>query len=179
MSLITSLSDAITRMENAPSSYNNPGAIMDLEYYRNTGEFRLQTYGSYEEGRNALERLVQLYINEGHNLYSFFAKYAPQGHGNNNPRQYAETVSGWIGVDPNVRLSDVQLTTEQNTGTEILRNVQQAGNEAYTFVVNSVPAFKDIPKMWLAVGVGALLFLILSSNSRGGRWVSGRHIVYD
>ncbi len=106
------LADAITKQEGffpGSASYknNNPGNIMDLGYYRQTGQFRLQAYSTLEEGRAALESLIDKYISAGHTLTSFFAKYAPSGHGGNDPNIYAKNVAGWLGIPVDVPLAQV------------------------------------------------------------------------
>ena len=110
--LTNALADAITRQEgffpgSASYNNNNPGNIMDLAYYRQTGQFRLQAYPTLEAGREALESLVDKYISAGHTLTSFFAKYAPSGHGGNDPGVYARNVSGWLGIPMDVPLAQV------------------------------------------------------------------------
>lgn len=107
-SLIDGISAAIVRQENVNPQYNNPGAIMDVDYYRSTGgQFRLQQYPTLEAGVNALKSLVGKYIDRGETLESFFQKYAPSGHGGNNPTVYAGNVATWLGIPTNVRLRDL------------------------------------------------------------------------
>lgn len=111
-SLIPALADAIQRQEGWFSGSvvykaNNPGNIMDYDYYKKTGQFRVQQYGSYEEGRAALESLIGKYISQGLTLEEFFAKYAPSGHGGNNPNTYANNVAGWIGIDTSTPLNQI------------------------------------------------------------------------
>ena len=110
--LTAALADAITRQEGffpGSASYqnNNPGNIMDLGYYRQTGQFKLQAYPTLEAGRAALESLVDKYIAAGHTLTSFFAKYAPAGHGGNDPNVYARNVAGWLGIPMDIPLAQV------------------------------------------------------------------------
>jgi len=126
--LITAISAAITRQENAPPSYNNPGAIMDVTYYKETGgKFRLQQYPTLAEGVSALHRLVQVYVTRGETLESFFAKYAPSGHGGNNPQVYAGNVAQWLGIPTNVKLSTLvdgyQIPANFLLGTQLTRKL--------------------------------------------------------
>ena len=106
-SLVSSIASAITTMENANPSLNNPGNIMDLAYYNQTGKFQLQQYPTAEAGQSALDSLITSYIGRGYNLNQFFATYAPSGHGANDPTAYANYVSGQIGVDPTTPLASV------------------------------------------------------------------------
>lgn len=104
--IVDSIATAITKMEGANPSLNNPGNIMDLNYYKSTGKFALQQYDSPSSGYNALTTLIQHYIDQGLDLNSFFAKYAPSGHGKNDPSGYANFVSQQTGIPLGVRLSD-------------------------------------------------------------------------
>lgn len=112
--LVASLADAITRQEGfAPGtvSYrnNNPGNIMDLDYYRETGKFRVRAYETLAEGRAALEALVGKYISRGNTLLTMFRAYAPSGHGDNSPDIYARNVGSWLGLPIDIPLNS--LTT--------------------------------------------------------------------
>lgn len=98
---------SIIRVENAKPELNNPGNIMDLAYYKATGQFKLQQYETLLDGWNALKRLVGRYIERGYDLEQFFAKYAPSGHGTNNPQIYARTVSTWTGLPLLIPIKDI------------------------------------------------------------------------
>lgn len=106
-SLVQGIASAITSMEGANPSTNNPGNIMDLAYYQQTGNFRVQQYPTTQAGQSALDSLISNYISRGYNLNQFFATYAPSGHGNNDPTAYANYVSQKIGVDPTIPLASV------------------------------------------------------------------------
>lgn len=113
--LTSAIADAITKQEgwfpgSASQRNNNPGNIMDIGYYQQTGQFKLATYPTLEAGRAALESLVDKYISAGHTLNSFFAKYAPSGHGGNNPSTYAANVASWLGIPADVPLSQVSAS---------------------------------------------------------------------
>lgn len=103
---VTDIANAIARFENVAPKYNNPGALMDLDYYKQTGQFRLMTYPSYEAGYQALRAQILRDANRGYNFYEWIARYAPAGHGGNDPQHYANTIAGWLGVNPNVRVID-------------------------------------------------------------------------
>jgi hypothetical protein len=108
--IVSSIAAAITRQENVASvqpTINNPGAIMDLPYYKQTGKFRLATYNTPEEGQNALEKLITWYVGQGYTLEEMFAKYAPSGHGANDPTVYAKNVSAFTGIPLGVPIKDV------------------------------------------------------------------------
>jgi hypothetical protein len=106
-SLASSIASAITQVENTNPSLNNPGGIMDYNYYKQTGQFRLQQYPSLEAGQDALLNLTQKYVDQGNTLDSFFGNYAPYGHGNNDPAVYAQTVSSKIGIPTDVPLNTI------------------------------------------------------------------------
>lgn len=108
--LISTLADAITKQEgffpgSVSAKNNNPGNIMDLDYFKSTGQFRVKAFATLEEGRAALEKLISNYIGQGHTLISFFNKYAPGGHGANDPTIYAKNVAGWTGIPVDVPLN--------------------------------------------------------------------------
>ena len=112
-SLVGAIASAIARVENTNPSLNNPGGLMDVPYYKQTGLFRLAQYSTPQAGEQALESTVTNYVNQGNTLDSFFGNYAPYGHGSNDPAVYAQTVSGMIGGVP----TDVPLNTLGGTPT--------------------------------------------------------------
>lgn len=126
--LIDALAAAIARQENVNPKFNNPGAIMDVEYYKQTKQFRLQQYGSMEEGWQALKQLVGKYVDRGETLTSFFTKYAPSGHGANNPSNYASNVATWLGIPTNVELRQLlpsfNLPANFHPGQQLTPNLQ-------------------------------------------------------
>lgn len=101
---------------------NNPGNIMDLDYYKSTGKFRLKEYSSLEEGYAALFRLLsgKGYIgsNNHNTIRTIFPKYAPKGHGNNDPKIYSENVSNWTGID-----QDKKLTADEDTLKKLVKAI--------------------------------------------------------
>lgn len=150
--LISTLADAITRQEGffpGSASYrnNNPGNIMDIDYYKKTGEFKLKAYATLEEGRAALESLVEKYINAGHTLTSFFAKYAPDSHGNNNSTVYANNVAQWTGLPVDVPLNQLGDYSGP-TGTDFTASMSPASPSP------SDSGFGVLPAVAL-LGVGA------------------------
>lgn len=158
-SLTSAIADAITRQEGffpGSASYknNNPGNIMDIGYYRQTGQFKLQAYPTLEAGRAALESLVDKYISAGHTLTSFFAKYAPSGHGGNDPSVYAKNVAGWLGIPTDVPLSQVSVTPPASTGVEV------AG------AVPATPADGELPPLVAESGI-ATMPLLLATGAVG------------
>lgn len=97
--LVQSIGAAIVKMENVPNAaLNNPFALMDLPYYQQTGQFRLASYPTYDAGVQAGYNQVQRYVDRGYDLNTFFATYAPAGHGNNDPANYAAFVSQQTGI---------------------------------------------------------------------------------
>ena len=119
--VVTAIANAITRQENTANTYptyNNPGAIMDTAYYAATKQFRLQSYNTPEEGRAALEKLVSYYIDHGFSIESMIAKYAPSGHGGNDPATYANNVSTWTNIPLGVPLNTVDTGNVSPTGVD-------------------------------------------------------------
>lgn len=107
--LVDAIAVAIARQEKTNPTLNNPGAIMDVQYYKQTGgKFRLQQFATLAEGVTALKKLIRIYIDRGETLSSFFAKYAPTGHGNNNSNSYANNVANWLGISKNIKLSSLE-----------------------------------------------------------------------
>lgn len=115
MSLIDDLANAIARFEG----YNKPGSLAA----RNNNPGNLRSWGSYPvvngyvqfpdaaTGWAALRRQVELNIGRGLNLLEFFGGkpgvyggYAPATDGN-APRNYAQTVAGWLGISTDQPLS--------------------------------------------------------------------------
>jgi hypothetical protein len=118
MSLVDDIAGGIARFEG----FYQAGSIAQ----RNHNPGNLRSWGSYPvssgyalfpddaAGWAALKRQVQLNIDRGLNLYEFFAGkggvysgYAPSAD-NNQPVHYAQTVAGWIGIDPTVKLASYQ-----------------------------------------------------------------------
>jgi hypothetical protein len=119
MNLVSDLAQAIARFEGF---YNSENTLAK----RNNNPGNLRSWGSnpisegyakfptVEAGWAALHRQIQLNIDRGLNLYEFFAGkglvyagYAPATD-NNKPVHYAQTVAGWIGIDPTVKLASYQ-----------------------------------------------------------------------
>lgn len=117
MSLVEDLAAAIARFEG----YYKPGSLAQ----RNNNPGNLRSWGDYpvvdgyaqfpdpETGWRALRRQVELNIGRGLNLNEFFSGkpgvypgYAPAADAN-NPRHYAATVAGWLGISPDVPLAAV------------------------------------------------------------------------
>lgn len=161
MALVTDLASAITRQENVNPSYNNPGGIFDV------ANNRIKTYGTYDEGYQALLNTVNAKIARGYNLYQFFNEYAPYGHGSNDPNQYAKNVSSWLGIDPNVPLntissSSIDITTGSlvtDTGT-----VTDSENGMPVFTADVTAMLSDQMPWILGALVGGLLYLLTSKK---------------
>ncbi len=117
MSLIDNLAAAIARYEG----FYKPGSLAQ----RNNNPGNLRSWGDYpvvdgyvrfpdaETGWRALRRQVELNIARGLNLYEFFGGkpgvypgYAPAADGN-QPRTYAATVAGWLGISADQPLKTV------------------------------------------------------------------------
>src|SRR5580698_1510637 len=96
-------------MEGANPANNNPGNLMDVAYYQQTGQYRPMQYPTLAAGEAAEDSLIQSYINQGLTLQQFFAKWAPAGQGNNNPTVYAEYVASATGLPSDQPLNAVSV----------------------------------------------------------------------
>jgi hypothetical protein len=96
--------------ESGKTGNFNLGNIRDTV----TGKFK--SFGSYEEGRQALIRQLNLYktgksktgVKPTNSLYEAMAKYAPVAD-KNNPVQYAEFIAKRIGISPKTPISEIDL----------------------------------------------------------------------
>lgn len=159
MGLTQALADAITRQEGffpGSVSYqaNNPGNIMDLAYYKQTGKFRVQTYATLEEGRAALEKLIDNYIAAGHTLTSFFAKYAPSGHGDNNVNTYVNNVASWLSIPTDVPLAQISQQVGEGVGVTDL----PVGDPVAPNVSTSSAGGVNLPLLALMGAAGAAIW---------------------
>jgi hypothetical protein len=122
-SLIDSLANAIARMEgyNVAGSVaqrnNNPGNLRAGTGQIGTDANGYAIFPSVDAGFAALDNQIQLNINRGLTLTQFFqgkpgvyAGYAPAAD-SNDPTNYANTVAGWLGIDPNTQLSSLSPGT--------------------------------------------------------------------
>lgn len=113
----TSLEDYVSA--NTPENYYNSNSEPSVLYnYGNimdprTGEFK--KFGSYKEGRDALINQLVIYqtdrsktgVRSDSTLLEAMEKYAPLGHGNNNPRKYAQFIADRMGVNINTKIKDI------------------------------------------------------------------------
>lgn len=115
---------AIARQEGwlVPTSVQyknrNPGNMMDIDHFKKTGQFRLNTFVSWEAGWEALATLIQRRLLDkkltllefiggqrdakGNVIPGGYSGFAPAGHGANNPAAYAGNLSKWLGLPVNV-----------------------------------------------------------------------------
>jgi hypothetical protein len=113
----SSLASAIARFEgygvagSVAQRNNNPGNLRAGPGQIGTDPNGYAVFPDPATGYAALDNQIDLNINRGLTLNQFFAGepgvyagYAPSGD-SNNPSQYAATVAGWMGIDPNVPLS--------------------------------------------------------------------------
>jgi hypothetical protein len=171
MATTQELAQAIARQEGAKLSAggyrnNNPGNIMDLDYYRQTGQYRPQVYSTEGEGWQALYGLIGRRLTGATTLREFFYKYAPFGHGSNDPDIYAEHVGQWTGLDPD---SPISLDRAGGAGID-LPLAPPGPSEAPTFSVNvfgETPAYPiEEPALASTIHpallIGGLLFGVLA-----------------
>ncbi len=108
MTLIDDLAGAIARYEgfykagSVAARNNNPGNLRSWGNYPVVNGYA--KFPDAETGWRALRRQVELNIGRGLTLEEFFAGrpgvydgYAPSSDGN-QPRTYAATVAGWLGI---------------------------------------------------------------------------------
>lgn len=112
--VVDAIAAKIRSIESVRPELNNPGALMDLPYYQETGEFRLAQYPSLDAGEAALRAQIERNIGKGLTFYEFFGGkpgvyggYAPAGHGDNDPVAYAEAVAAAVGASPDQVIADV------------------------------------------------------------------------
>jgi hypothetical protein len=93
------LERVISKQENPPRRYRNPGGLIDLPYYRRTKRFRIQVYPTTTSGRAALREVIRKRIRRGESPVTFFSTYAPKGHGRNHPSEYAAVAAGPLRIN--------------------------------------------------------------------------------
>jgi hypothetical protein len=164
MGLVQDLAQAIARYETAnfnPATLgmrnNNPGNLRSWGAYPVVNGY--VQFPDYATGLAALEQQTQKNIDRGLNLYEFFGGkagvyggYAPAAD-QNQPKTYAETVAGWLGISAAAPLSTVASAAPPASSpgfqwTAILSNGDDAGG-----VPTAVVA---------ALGVGGLALLWLA-----------------
>ena len=118
--LTDDLAAAIKRFEGtcpSPDSCrnNNPGNLRAGPGAVGTDSRGIAIFPDYTTGWNALEHQVDLNVGRGLSLSEFFGGkpgvypgYAPAGD-RNNPSGYANTVAGWLGIDPYAPLQSVSM----------------------------------------------------------------------
>jgi hypothetical protein len=109
------LAQAITKQENTPVSWNNPGALTAApSRYCQTGKINgIVEFCTPADGQAALDNQLQIYANQGVTLDQLINKWAPADNGvdpmlaGNNPSVYVTDVSNWTGADPNASVADI------------------------------------------------------------------------
>lgn len=113
--VIERVADAITKYENTPKEWNNPGALR-YSPFENSNIGGFSRFLTYEDGRRALIYQLEIassgksrYYSPEMNIYDFFSVYAPELD-NNNPQRYAEFVKDYCGFRGNEKIKDWILT---------------------------------------------------------------------
>lgn len=96
---------------------------------RQSGNKGFRSFGSYEEGRNALENQLRLYqtgetknpVTPNSSIYQAMSVYAPASDGN-NPKHYAEFVADKLGVSPNTPISQIDIKKWADAVTQMEGN---------------------------------------------------------
>lgn len=108
------LASAIQQMEGFyPGSLayenNNPGNLMFVgqqgAVLAPDGFFA--KFPTYEDGLGALYRQLDIYAGKGYTIQQMMEKYAPKGHGANDPNAYAQFIAQTIGVSPDTKLVEI------------------------------------------------------------------------
>ncbi len=104
---------------------NNPGAIMPGG--------QMASYPNPQAGATALDSLLTRAYTPQQGiatLTQLFSKYAPAGHGNNNPQAYAATVGQRLGIGPNdpIDTTDPQFRAALMNEIARVEGGQGAGN---------------------------------------------------
>ena len=173
--------EAIAQMENTPSGLNNPCALTAApSSYCQTGKQGiLVQFCSVQDGWDACNNQISLNANRGLNVNTFFggqpgvyAGYAPASAGN-DPTNYANTVAGWLGIDPSTTLADLPGSQLYYTGggsggsnpVQVASAVSaDTGNgTGVTFDLSTL----GIDPMSLGLGLLGLLGLVLISKVLG------------
>lgn len=181
------LADAITRQENTPASWNNPGALTAApSAYCQTGKINgIVQFCTPQDGTAALDNQLNIYAGEGLTLQQMIAMYAPApppGNTNpllvgNNPNAYTANVSSWTGISPSTPLSSVSQgslyvgsdpsTTLGTTGTTddsgTSSSDPSSGTDISSSLSNILSGNIDLSDpttiVLLALGLGTVAFL--------------------
>ena len=131
--LVTSISDAITRMENTNPSYNNPGGLIAGPGAIGTAPNGIAIFPDAATGRAALERQVGLDIDRGWTLNQLINSWAPvcpdpicKG---NNPTAYSNNVSSWTGLPQDVPLDSYSASVD--TSGDVLDMVEASDGSGW------------------------------------------------
>lgn len=97
------ISGSIAQRNNNPGNLRSWGSLPVRDGYA--------VFPTAQAGWDALQSQIEMNISRGLNLYEFFggkpgvyAGYAPSAD-RNDPMNYADTVAGWLGIDPTVSLA--------------------------------------------------------------------------
>lgn len=120
---------------SAQHKNNNPGNLMDIAYFKKTGQFRLAVFQTMRAGWDAQASLIQhMMLDKKLSLYEFlggqryassgaldlkkgtlkqggYPGYCPFGHGANDPIKYADFVAKLLSIPADVPLSKTQPYT--------------------------------------------------------------------
>jgi len=123
---------AIATMEGNGYKNNNPGNVMDIDYAKQTGgKFRIRMFKSMQDGWKYLANLLKgkNYLgNLKNTFFDIFSKYAPKGHGGNDPDRYAKFVASKLGLDPG-----------QSAGTQLMALAKKNQNQNQPVIASTAP----------------------------------------
>lgn len=155
---LTVIADAIQQQEGYyPGSLayenNNPGNLIFVgQQGAVLGASGFAKFPSYEAGRDALLRQLQLYAKRGLTIQEMMDIYAPAGHGGNNPVLYAVNIANSLGVPVTTKLNEIGSN-----------QIDYSGQEYPPSANPSSPGFEMGTGMMIAAGVVGGLLLLRSS----------------
>lgn len=161
-SLVASIAAAIARQENTNPAYNNPGGLVSGPGQIGTASNGLAIFPDAATGEAALERQIQLYIDRGVSISDLTKAWAPVGCGamcaGNDPVAYAQHLSSWTGLDPNVPLN------QQESSPALSAGATSEWDSAPSDYGTETASVLDAPWLPWALGLAAAGLLFFSQD---------------
>ncbi len=159
--IVSSLASAINAEEGAAAPNNNPGNLMDVSYYQQTGLYRPMVYPTLADGQAAENALIGSYVDQGLTLQQFFQKWAPAGQGNNNPTAYASFVSSQTGLP-----SDVPLNAVPDAGSLPSLDLSSLGLPSFSLPdLSQSTIFPGVPDWVTWLGAAGIVVIAIARGS--------------
>lgn len=168
------IADAIMRQEGitASSPYyslNNPGMLV---YAGQRGATPVTVNGvawasfpTYDDGYQALLNQIALDASRGETISDFTAKYAPAGHGTNDPAIYAQNLAASVGLSPSDLLSSADIGMVGGTPGDdsVYALPENSSSIPSADFMGGLVGTDDTMKAALAIGgVALVLYLVLA-----------------